>query len=90
MISDLDETIKASPVTMEEVDESDSEIELTKAPEALEECFPKSFFSSVVVNTISFFESNDDETNKEQCAPLERDDKVLTVLEKALPAHRGW
>jgi len=49
IILDLDETIEASYVTMQEFDESDSEIALTEAPKALRECFPKSFFDSVEV-----------------------------------------
>jgi len=37
IILDLDETVEASHVTVQEVDESDSEIDLTEAPKALED-----------------------------------------------------
>ena len=41
IILDLDKTAEASHVTVQEVDESDSEMNLTEAPKALGECFLK-------------------------------------------------
>ena len=41
IILDLDETAEASHITVQKVDESDYEIDLTKAPEASGEFFPK-------------------------------------------------
>ena len=43
IILDIDETEEVSHVIMLEVGESDSEIDLTETPEALEGFFPKKF-----------------------------------------------
>jgi len=80
----LDETAEASHATVQEADVSDCEIDLTEEPEALGECFPKSFFDSATVYTTSCSESDDDKTNEELSATLKRDDKVLAVLEALL------
>ena len=49
IILNLDETAEASHIIVQEADESDLKINLTKAPKALGECFPKSFFVSAGV-----------------------------------------
>ena len=89
IILDLDETVEVGHITVQEDNELDSEVDLTKAPKASGEFIPKSFFDSVAVYKTSCSESDDDETNKELSVPLKRDDKVLTVLE-VLPVHMRW
>jgi len=49
IILDLDEIVEANHVTMQEVDESDSEVDLTEVPVALGEFFLRSFIDTVVV-----------------------------------------
>ena len=58
---------------MQEVDASDSEVNLTEAPKALGERFQKSFFNHVAVYKTSCSESDDNETNEEPSAPPKRD-----------------
>ena len=60
IILDLEET---SHVTMQEVDESDSEMNLTEVPKALGKCFPKSFFDCVAIYTTLCSEYDDDLMN---------------------------
>jgi len=73
IILDLDETAEASHVTLQDIDVSDSKINLTEVPRALGECFPKSFFDFVAVYTTLCSESDDDETNEELSVPSKRD-----------------
>ena len=71
IILDLDETAEVGHVTVQETDESDSEMNHAEVLECSGECFTKSFFDSVTVYTISRFEIDDDETNKDLNVPLE-------------------
>ena len=69
----FDETTEANHVTVQEVDESHFEVNLTEAPKVLGEYFPKSFFDCVAVYMTSCSESDDDETNGELSVPPKRD-----------------
>ena len=72
IILDLGEMVETSHVTVQEADESVSEMNLTEVPKVLRECFPKSFFDCVAVYTTSCSKSDDDETNEELSIPPKR------------------
>jgi len=55
IILDLDETAEVGHVTVQETDESDSEMDHAEILEGLGECFIKNFFDSVAVYTTSCF-----------------------------------
>jgi len=65
----LDETAEVGHVTVQEADETDSEMDHAEVLKSSGECFTKSFFDSVVVYTISCFEIEDDKTNEEVNVP---------------------
>jgi len=72
IILDLDETTEVGHVTVQETDESDSEMNHAEVLECSGECFTKSFFDSVAVYKTSCFEIDDDETNEELNVPPEK------------------
>jgi len=74
----LDEIAEVGHVTVEEADESDSEMDYAEVLEGSGECFTKNFFDSVVVDIISCFEIDDDETSEELNASPEKsgDDSI--------------
>ena len=64
IILDSDEMAEVSHITVQEANESDSEIYLTEAPEALGEYFTRSFLDSAAVHKTSCFKFDDDVKNK--------------------------
>ena len=88
IILDFDEMAEVSHVTVQEADESDSEIELTEAPEASRKYFTMSLFDSAAVYTTSCSASDDDEINEELSVPPEEngDGNIKPQLRK----KREW
>ena len=84
IILDLDETTEVGHITVQEADESDSEMDHAEVLEGSGECFTKNFFDSVVVYTTSCFKIDDDETNEElNVSPEESSDG-------SIPPQQQW
>ena len=71
IILDLDETAEVGHVTVQETDESDSEMDHAEVLEGSGDCLTKRLFDSVVVYTALCIEIDDDKTNEEPNVPPE-------------------